>query len=446
MPPTPPLGDPTGGYPGAQYPAPNYPAPGQPAPGQPVHPTKGPYPGADAPAAYPGTVDPAAYPAAYPGTVDPAAYPAAYQAAYPGASPGTYPPVYGQTAPGLSGPAGPPPRKSRTGLIVLIVLLVVVLAGGAVAAGLLLRPQPVVPPPPVPTQDPGPVEAVSGFLQAVAQGRASDALAYLSRTPTNTTFLNDQALAAMAAADLMTVGEVTEPDWQPGETTATVTADLTIDQQTELIEYYVSATADGWRLTPNNLATLILAGHLPPGLAVTLNGITVSDADLKAGFPVFPGSYDLCLPNPFLTLAVAHFVVSDQADLADLPYDGNVEFAPDAGSRLTSVAQTKLDDCLAAHELTPVDCGFEISGLDGSGTPNPDTARFILLSSDLASADWQMDSASYLAASAAINIKVQLDVRDTRGNRYRGTDTVSAVEIDFADPDNPRVIFRSQAR
>jgi len=390
---------------------------------------------------YPGS-EPVGYPA--PGPIA-SGYPDPSQPAYPPAGQSlAYPPVqppYGQPQPAFYPPAGPPPKKkNRTWLIVLIAVLVVLLAAAGLVYVLVFRHQPGDQPTVAASQDPGPVEAVTGFLQAVAQGQADQALTYLAHTPTNTTFLTNDALAPVAGQ--MTVGDVTEPNWVAGETTATVTGEFGINGAAESVQYSLTSTSNGWRLSASALPTVILSDYVSPGTGVTLNGIAVSDADLKAGVPLFPGPYQLALTNPFLALATGAFTVTDQADFSTMSRYDNVTLAADAPAQLASAAQAKLDACLASQEMMPTDCGFGFSSLENGATPNLSTLHFTLQSSDLSSATWQLAPGSSLQATATVSISIQGDVNDTSGNQYRGTDALQSVTVDFKDPANPNVVFR----
>jgi len=193
-------------------------------------------------------------------------------------------------------------------------------------------------------------------------------------------------------------------------------------------------------LNADTLATVVLSDYLAPGLGATLNGVGLSDADLKAGFSLFPGSYELGLSNPYLGLAGNTFTVTNQADFSGISRYSNIVLSNDAGTLLVNAAQAKLDACMVAHEINPANCGWRMSA-PSEGTPDLSTLTATVTSSNLSSATWTLATTTYLQASATVSISLALSLYDTAGSHYTGSISLSSVLVDFADPNNPRVIF-----
>ena len=345
---------------------------------------------------------------------------------------------------GATGQPPPPPAKKKTWLIVLVGVLVIVLAvfgvywfalrdkGGSGTGG------GETPTPSGPTATPD--EAVQGYLKALAAGDAAAALAFAATPPTNTTFLTDAVLAASLAIAPITNITVTPSD-TPSPAEAHIAASYNIGATGVSTQYDVKLIGDEYLITTITQQVNLISVYID-GLGMALNGVSLSGLQLGS-VDLFPGTYQFTLTNSMLVLSPDQFTVKDVSSFTAI--NANPKLADDAQARLATAVQTALNNCLAEKAMV-TSCGFGVGGLQGGATPNTNSIvwRITSGSSDFSQVSFAQYSQQYTEAGAPVDIKVQCTMRDTKGNQYRSNSIpLTAVLVDFTDPDNMQVTFHS---
>jgi len=339
-------------------------------------------------------------------------------------------------------PVPPPKKKSKTWLIVLICVLVLALIGGGgsywyfvmrddpskpVAAGHAKTPQ----------------AAVRGYLQALAAGSANDALSFVSSVPGDGTFLNDGVLAASNAINPITNIVATQ---NAGGTkqNATVDATFNIGDTSADVQYSVEQV-DKYYFVSNAFGSVKLDGLLDSGVDVNLNGVDVTTAS-SSQVPLFPGAYETAPANPLLVnTSNSTITVTDPNGM----YAPTVTLgtAPDFQTQLATLTDQVLQSCLAEDAIY-TSCHFgtqdpydNTTNEDIVAKPGGANWSYDGTTPDLSGTTFSWDPSDPTTATADVTIKVKLSISATNGYDYHGTFTLTAVTIDFSDPDNPVGIF-----
>ncbi|WP_203579422.1 hypothetical protein [Microbacterium hibisci] len=323
---------------GQQYPAPTQTYPGQPQPGA-GHPGQ-PQPGTG----YPGQ------PYGTPGTGYPGQPYGTPGASYPGQPYGT---------PGASGPQ--PPRKGLgkgaiigiiAGGVGLLVVLVIVIAltlapgaGGSPAAG--------------GAAGGSPSDAVTVYLEALADSDAESALAQLADRPRDESLLTDEMLTA--SNELAPMADISVEDVD-SDSYATVPATYALGDVSVSTEFSVSLDEDGaWKIgTGVNELSL---GTYFSGMDLTLNGIPVDGEQVT----VFPGTYEFATTTEYFEITGSPIVtVEDEYRTPDF-----TETTATLDADGLAVFQQTINDavaaCLASKNLS-AGCGLDLPATLDDGT------------------------------------------------------------------------------
>lgn len=291
----------------------------------------------------PSPAGPGPYPApgAQPGGPGPAP-----DAPLPYAPQGAGPVPPGPYGPGPQYPAGPPgagfappAKKKRVWLWVAIVLGVLLLVGAGVAAYLLFG------------KDDGKAaidKTAQQFYQAIADGDAAAALDQLATKPSSTALLTDDVLAASKAAapisDITTTVESSTAD------EAQVTVKYRMGGKDVEQTLALQKTDGVWKVAEGTATVDLSAGT--GSLPLELNGTRL---DATAQAVLFPGTYTLTTPTPYVTLSDNTFEVTDLGSVkvstvtATLTDDGVAAFQ--------TVVRESVDACVAATTIE-MDCAW----------------------------------------------------------------------------------------
>lgn len=203
-------------------------------------------------------------------------------------------------------------------------------------------------------------EVVEEYLKAIAAGDAETALSYLLTTPTDTTFLTDEVLAASNARAPIAAIDVAKPKKQDSSTI--VTATYTVGGEEVSGDFYVDESEEGgWVITVGT--TDLWIGANLAGLDLTLNGIPV---DAEKVF-IFPGAYEFATTTPYFTLTgPASFT---------WPGPGNPPSSSDIRGTLTDEGAALFRDaitpavaaCVASTTLV-AGCGLDVPAVLQDGT------------------------------------------------------------------------------
>jgi len=344
----------------------------------------------------------------------------------------------GQPYAAMTPGAAMPPKKNGF-MIPLILILVVVLGLGAFLAywfGLRDKGGGTVTPGEAKTAQ----NAVRGYLEALAAGHAQDALSFASKTPTDTTYLTDEVLAASNANGGGLTNIVVQPADNPKSSYAMVSASYNIGTQTVRTQY--TATKNGnYYFLDNVVNDVGLYGISMSGVDATLNGVPITTDSVT----VFPGTYNLAINNSLLTLTPTSFTVTDPMDFAGSFTDVKVELSADAPAKFAAAAKATLDACMAEKSLQ-TSCGLWV---------NPPSVTTVIESSiawtfrdgsssdDFAAATWEWWGDG-LTATASVDIAISVDMDGANGHHYYNDyQSIYRANVDFTDPANLVVTFES---
>ena len=336
----------------------------------------------------------------------------------------------------------PPKKKKKVGLIVLICVLVIALLGGGGGFAywwFAMRDdtsQPVVA-----GQARFPQAAVRGYLQALAAGNSADALSFVNNAPVGNPFLTDAVLSVSLAANPITDIEAVK-DSGSSKTAPTVTATYKIGSQSVSADYTTVQVGKYYFLAVGT-QQVDLNDAIVYGVDMSLNGVLVNSSYSVA--PLFPGTYQLAIGNSMLSMSSEPFVVTDPYATTTVS-SATITLAPEAQSKLAAAAKSTLDGCMAEKKML-TSCDFGFIGFDDYTTPDESTVKWTFLKgkSDFSNTKFQYKpDVNITRVDAAISLQLQLSLRNTAGKGpYTGKVNITAVHIDFSDPDNLYVSFDS---
>ncbi len=271
-------------------------------------------------------------------------------------------PVFRPTGPaGPAGPAGPSKPKSKTplfiglgaGALVLIVAVVLIAnslrGGGGILAG----------PTPTPSPSVRAKTAAEAYLKAISEGRAADALALLSSTPTDASLLTNEVLADSLKRAPITEIVVSDPgpdssgwfdvpvSYKLGDQAVTDTYKITTYSGSKLI----SGTAN------------LSMPYSAKGLDTTVNGVKPT-----SDYPeVFPGSYQFGTTQKYFTFGDSATVLVKNSDDTS---SSSSSITPTLDAEGTKIFREKIvaaaDACLASKALN-AGCGLDVPAVISSG-------------------------------------------------------------------------------
>jgi len=339
-------------------------------------------------------------------------------------------------------PPAQPPKKKRGGLIALIIVLVVALLGGGGGAGywyFMLRDDPSKPV--VAGQARAPQAAVRGFLQALAAGNASDALSFVSQSPSEMTFLTDAALAASSNYQITSI--VATKDDASTKQNGLVDATFNIGSTPYTVQYQVDLVGK-YYFIENAFAHLNLSDLYVSGLDMTMNGIYLSQFNNLTDVPAFPGVYTVAIAsNPLLTITSDTSFTVISGDHSTPTVD--IELAAGAQDKFAAAADEKLKSCMAEN-TTLTTCGFGWIMLTYNGQPLTPKSNGIKWSFPSTKPNFSKETFMWrqsdpTTVTAYISVKVHVELTATDGYTYYKDSTLSAVHIDFSNPDDMKVTF-----
>ena len=247
-------------------------------------------------------------------------------------------------------------RRHRVRTVVVVMLVVAVVIAGTL----------VVARPDKPGWARSPESAVRGYLKAVADGRADDALAYVDQPPEDRTFLTDEVLAHSRALAPMTGITVKKDKYS-----LAVKAHYRLGDKARSENYVVTQKGDYYFVAQVQPIVLTKVDFYMDGdprryypvmwadVPMLINGTPLPDGAGRA--TLFPGRYRATPNHPFVAID-QQFTVGAPALSVD---DRRVELRPalsaEGAERIAQAAQARFDACLAQHSLV-TDCRF---GLDG---------------------------------------------------------------------------------
>ena len=367
-------------------------------------------------------------------------------AAAPGQDYTTQPgqPMPGQPyAPGYP-PQMPPLKKKHTARNILIILLVLaVLGGGSGLAYWWFAGRDDPSKPVTAGQAKTPQAAVRGYLQALAAGNSSDALSFAASPPSDTTFLTDAMLTTSLASSPITNIVANKNDGSTKQS-ATVTASYQLGSQQVSATYNVNLNGK-YYFIDQVTANVDLSTAYMDNIGMELNGVSLDDQTATT-FPLFPGTYQLTIDNSMLVLTGGQFTITDPSSSPSF-FDTKVALASDAQGRMADAVKTKLEGCVAEKTMT-TSCGWGTPILITTDleilTPITSSIKWFFFrgTSDFSATTFQYDQQDNATeANASVNVTLERDLDATNGKSYYSRVNITAVSVNFSNPDNLAVSF-----
>lgn len=191
------------------------------------------------------------------------------------------------------------------------------------------------------------VQAVRGYLEALAEGDAAVALGYAAHPPPDASLLTDQVLAEQRALAPISGIEVQLPT-----ETGQVPASYLLGGQPVAAVFGLSWQGDQWRL--DEVAAQIDLTDLS-SVPIAING--VRPASLTPS--LFPGQYRVTSAAPRYRVTDDEFDVLRPYDRPGVPR--TFELSAAGRAEVIAAAEATLEDCLRQHRFAPRDCGFAIT-------------------------------------------------------------------------------------
>ena len=193
-------------------------------------------------------------------------------------------------------------------------------------------------------------DAVQGFLEALAVGDATAALAYAASPPADPAMLTDQVLAGSLATNPL--GGIQVVERTRSSTHATVQALYRLRDRKWEATFDVMRIDDGW-LLPTVSTRADLGRIKARALGLLLNGVALSTDTPE----LFIGTYTLTPSDSRLELTGSTFFVESYRTNPDTS-GISVDLSDEGLAAVREAAVSKLAGCLAAKELAPAGCGF----------------------------------------------------------------------------------------
>ena len=202
-----------------------------------------------------------------------------------------------------------------------------------------------------------PEDAVTAYLQAVADGDAEAALGYLESTPSTTELLTDEVL--MASAQQAPLTDITVQTSVEDDYSTTVKATYTVGDEP------VDQTFDVYQDRDQNYKILGGTGRLTSyesftGLSPTVNGVPITAEFGGERLDVFPGAYTLELDDEHYKLdgGKASVVVKSVKEATEIT--AKPVLTKKAKQLVRQAVKKSVDKCVSSKSMT-TPCGIEVT-------------------------------------------------------------------------------------
>jgi len=345
-------------------------------------------------------------------------------------------------------------HRLRYGVVGVVVVALVV--AGVVA----VRGREPTGVPHVAGQAKSPAQVGAGYMTALAQGSAHDALAYVATKPESTVFLTDEVLAESAKLNPITDIAVLDSSQRYDHGTVTVRYRLA---GTRVIDTYpVERFDNGFWFISTYGSLLDAVGFVEVGVdGLSTAGITLNDVEVEPGtnqIQLFPGTYRLGSTNPMVTTSSVLVVPGLSSDFAvPLRLDPQLRLTPQAHETVVSALSTTLDRCLQETSLT-TSCGLSVSSIYREGVADGATALWALTpgSFDIAKTAPRVLWGEYRTAYCqdpedglwAYWSDTSFEAITARATMMRNgavgdyTDRLHTYGVEISDPDHPKVYLQ----
>ena len=298
--------------------------------------------------------------------------------------------------------------------IAAAVVVVLALVGSIAWA---LRPQPPVGKVPADT----PREAVTGFLQALADADADRALEYALTRPPDAALLTRPVLEASRKEGALAIVNV--PEVAGNGNLVQVPAQVTLGKEASTIIFSVNRTDLGWRL--GQITSTIDPGPLPSSLGATLNGQPLAD---PSNLQVFPGLYRFADGLPEITFKGSRVVVKGVGE------DIRAGLQPtltSAGEKAANrIAHAAVKACLAKKEPAPQGCPNSVKVAEGQKVSTK-TIKWTLVSDPWKNAAYTLDVNDPTQARGATTLKFRFRCTLTQNGEKYMVDQTNSVDVRY---------------
>lgn len=327
----------------------------------------------------------------------------------PAANAGASPAAGGEPRPGSD--VGAVRRPRRLWIAAAVVAVVAVVGGIAWA----VRGQPAGP---VPAATPQ--QAVTGFLQALAEADADRALLYARDQPTDKTLLTREVLDESRKLAPLTIVDV--PQVQGGGTVQ-VPAAVKFGEQSATITFSLTTTEQGWRL--GQVTSIIDPGPLPAALDATLNGRELSN---PSHLEVFPGVYTFGESLPEISLQ------GDRVVVAAVGEDIRAGLQPTltkAGVKAANeIAADAVTACLKKRDPAPEGCPNSVKVSAGQKL-DASTIRWNLVGDPWKNATYTLDVADPTKTRGAAKLTFRFRCTLTQNGEKYMVDQTNSVDVRY---------------
>jgi len=271
-----------------------------------------------------------------------------------------------------------------------------------------------------------PDEVVVGYLNALAHSDSQQALGFAKLRPTDQRMLTDEVLTA--SNKLAPLRQITVHTTELTDYRAQVDAAYLIGDQKVAQSFTVYAVGTEWKLY--DVARKVDLGQLKTGdLPLSLNGITIPAENVE----LFPGRYQVATTDERYLFTKDTFLVSSPTVPPDL---GEVQLGLSSSGveQIAAAASSRLDGCLAAHELQPAGCGFGAVAPKGT-VVRPETLHW-KATKGLESLQMMrptLDPDNPRLATADVLIQVSVTAKDTKGRDWAVADSIKSVLAGLGD-------------
>ena len=298
--------------------------------------------------------------------------------------------------------------------IAAAVVVVLALVGSIAWA---LRPQPPVGKVPAAT----PRDAVTGFLQALADADADRALEYALTRPPDAALLTRPVLEASRKEGALAIVNV--PEVAGNGNLVQVPAQVTLGKEASTIIFSVNRTDLGWRL--GQITSTIDPGPLPSSLGATLNGQPLAD---PSNLQVFRGLYRFADGLPQITFKGSRVVVNGVGE------DIRAGLQPtltSAGEKAANrIAHAAVKACLAKKEPAPQGCPNSVKVAEGQKVSTK-TIKWTLVSDPWKNAAYTLDVNDPTQARGATTLKFRFRCTLTQNGEKYMVDQTNSVDVRY---------------
>mgnify|MGYP005608476685 CR=1 FL=1 len=326
-------------------------------------------------------------------------------------------PVTNDDPAGADEPTQPPvkPKRQPRRLWIAAALVVVLALVGSIAW--VLRPQP----PAGTVSAATPREAVSGFLQALADADADRALQYALNRPVDTTLLTRPVLEASRKEAPLVIVNV--PEVAGNGTSVQVPAELKLGEEPFTITFSVSRTDLGWRL--GQVTSTIDPGPLPSALGAALNGQPLTNT---SHLEVFPGVYRFAEQLAEITFKSSRVVVSVAGE--DIRAGLQPTLTTVGEKAVNKIAHAAVKACLAKKEPAPQGCPNSVKVAEGQKLSTK-TIKWTLVSDPWKDAAYTLDVADPTQARGATKLTFRFRCTLTQNGEKYMVDQTNSVDVRY---------------